>query len=168
LDELLGWVAGRFGRVEPRRRARAFVLGLLADPPRKNCWTIAEHAGQATPEGMQHLVAGAVEDEHAVRDDVRAYLFLKASPYELRLRRARIRSMATNAMPTVITAIHRAGAPMPATSMTAPMTINATAIQMMGFMATPPLLSMLPSEGLSETRVDFQNRASQGHSSPIH
>jgi hypothetical protein len=52
----------------------AFVLGLLADLPRKNCWTIAEHAGQATPDGMQHLLAGAVWDEHAVRDDVRDYL----------------------------------------------------------------------------------------------
>ncbi len=69
-----GRVAGRFGRVEPRRRARAFVLGLLADLPRKNCWTIAEHAGDATPDGMQHLLAGAVWDEHAVRDDVRDYL----------------------------------------------------------------------------------------------
>jgi hypothetical protein len=65
--------------------------------------------------------------------------FLKASPYELRLRRARIRSMATKAMPTAITAIHRAGAPMPATSRTAPMSINATAIQMKAVMATPPL-----------------------------
>jgi SRSO17 transposase len=74
LDELLGRVAGRFGRVEPRRHARAFVLGLLADLPRKNCWTIAEHAGQATPDGLQHLLAGSVWDEHAVRDDVRDYL----------------------------------------------------------------------------------------------
>jgi SRSO17 transposase len=74
LDELLGRVAGRFPRVEPRRHARALVLGLLADLPRKNCWTIAEHAGQATPDGMQHLLAGAVWDEHAVRDDVRDYL----------------------------------------------------------------------------------------------
>jgi hypothetical protein len=31
--------------MEPRRHARAFVLGLLADLPRKNCWTIAKHAG---------------------------------------------------------------------------------------------------------------------------
>jgi SRSO17 transposase len=74
LDELLGRVAGRFPRVEPRRHARALVLGLLADLPRKNCWTLAEHAGQATPDGLQHLLAGAVRDEHAVRDDVRAYL----------------------------------------------------------------------------------------------
>jgi hypothetical protein len=63
LEELLGRVAGRFGRVEPRRRARAFVLGLLADLPRKNCWGIAQHAGDATPDGMQHLLAGAVWNE---------------------------------------------------------------------------------------------------------
>jgi SRSO17 transposase len=74
LDELLGRVAGRFPRVEPRRRARAFVLGLLADLPRKNCWTLAEHAGDPSPDGMQHLLARAVWDHDAVRDDVRAYL----------------------------------------------------------------------------------------------
>jgi SRSO17 transposase len=74
LEELLGRVAGRFGRVEPRRRVRAFVLGLLSDLPRKNCWTLAEHAGDATPDGMQHLLARAVWDEDAVRDDIRDYL----------------------------------------------------------------------------------------------
>jgi SRSO17 transposase len=71
LEELVGRVAGRFGRVEPRRHAQAFVLGLLADLPRKNCWTIAEHAGQATPDGLQHLLAGAVWDHDGVRDDIR-------------------------------------------------------------------------------------------------
>jgi SRSO17 transposase len=74
LDELLGRVAGRFGRVDLRRRARAFVRGLLADLPRKNCWTIAEHAGDASPDGMQHLLARAVWDHDGVRDDVRAYV----------------------------------------------------------------------------------------------
>jgi SRSO17 transposase len=74
LEELLGRIAGRFGRVEPRRRARAFVCGLLADLPRKNCWTIAEHAGDVTPDGMQHLLARAVWDHDGVRDDVRAYV----------------------------------------------------------------------------------------------
>jgi hypothetical protein len=53
---LVARIAGRFARVEPRRRARAFLLGLLADLPRKNCWTIAEHAGDAGPEGMQHFL----------------------------------------------------------------------------------------------------------------
>jgi hypothetical protein len=50
------------------------VLGLLADLPRKNCWTIAEHAGQTSPDGLQHLLAGAVWDHDKVRDDVRDWL----------------------------------------------------------------------------------------------
>jgi SRSO17 transposase len=74
LQELWGRVAGRFGRVDLRWRARAFVRGLLADLPRKNCWTIAEHAGDPTPDGMQHLLARAVWDQDAVRDDVRDYV----------------------------------------------------------------------------------------------
>jgi SRSO17 transposase len=71
-DEVMGRVAGRFARVDLRRRARAFVGGLLSDLPRKNCWTIAEHAGDPNPDGMQHLLARAVWDHDAVRDDVRA------------------------------------------------------------------------------------------------
>src|SRR5215472_17169976 len=67
-------VGARFRRVEPRRRARALVVGLLSGLRRKNCWTIAEHAGDATPDGMQHLLAGAVWDADAVRDDVRGYV----------------------------------------------------------------------------------------------
>jgi SRSO17 transposase len=50
------------------------MLGLLADLPRKNCWTIAEHVGGATPDGMQHLLTRAVWDEHAIRDDIRDWL----------------------------------------------------------------------------------------------
>ncbi|MGA5700616.1 IS701 family transposase [Peterkaempfera bronchialis] len=71
-DQAMGRVAGRFARVEPRRRARALVLGLLSDLPRKNCWTLAAHAGDATPDGMQHLLHRAKCD--AVRDDIRAYV----------------------------------------------------------------------------------------------
>jgi hypothetical protein len=37
-DELMARIAGRFARVEPRRRARVFVLGLLSGLRRKNCW----------------------------------------------------------------------------------------------------------------------------------
>ena len=64
----------RFSRVEPRRRARAFVLGLLAELPRKNCQSIAEHAGDRTPHGMQHLLSRARWDAGRVRDDVRSYV----------------------------------------------------------------------------------------------
>ncbi|MEV7537015.1 IS701 family transposase [Streptomyces hydrogenans] len=67
-------IANRFSRVEPRRRVRRLVSGLLSDLPRKNCWTLAEHAGDATPDGMQHLLHHAKWDAEALRDDVRAYV----------------------------------------------------------------------------------------------
>ncbi len=41
---------------------------------RKNCWTIAEHRGAATPDGLQHLLARASWDADAVRDDLRDYV----------------------------------------------------------------------------------------------
>jgi SRSO17 transposase len=74
IDELLDRVADRFGRIECRRRVRAFVLGLLTDLPRKNCWTIAEHAGDATPDGMQHLLGRARWDTDGVAEDLRNYV----------------------------------------------------------------------------------------------
>ncbi|WP_307517037.1 IS701 family transposase [Streptomyces sp. W4I9-2] len=70
----MGRIAGRFARVEARRRAGRMVLGLLSDLPRKNCWTIAERAGEATPHGMRHLLCRASWDADAVRDDVRDYV----------------------------------------------------------------------------------------------
>jgi SRSO17 transposase len=72
-EQMLDRIAGRFARVEPRKRVRALLLGLLSELPDKNCWTIAEHAGDATPDGMQHLLNGAVWDADAVRDDLRDY-----------------------------------------------------------------------------------------------
>ena len=67
-------MAGRFARVETRRRAGTFLHGLLADLPRKNCWTIAEHAGEVDPYGMQHFLARASWDTNGVRDDLRDYV----------------------------------------------------------------------------------------------
>src|SRR5580698_10258377 len=74
LDDLFALVAGRFGRVEPRRRARAYVRGLLAPLAAKNGWTLAEAAGDATPDGMQRLLSAAAWDAGGVRDDVRGYV----------------------------------------------------------------------------------------------
>ena len=64
-------MAGRFARVETRRRVRRFLFGLLADLPRKNCWSIAEHAGDGDPHGMQYLLGRARWDTDGVRDDLR-------------------------------------------------------------------------------------------------
>jgi len=74
LDDLFALVAGRFGRVEPRRRARGYVRGLLAPLAVKNGWTLAEAAGDATPDGMQRLLNAAAWDADGVRDDVRGYV----------------------------------------------------------------------------------------------
>ena len=73
-DELMLTVGVRFRRPEPRRRVRDFVRGLLAPLPRKNCWSIAEHAGDASPDGMQDLLARAKWDDGQVRADVRAFV----------------------------------------------------------------------------------------------
>ena len=74
LDDLFALVAGRFPRVEPRLRARAYVRGLLAPLAVKNGWTLAEAAGDATPDGMQRLLNRAAWDADGVRDDVRGYV----------------------------------------------------------------------------------------------
>src|SRR4051794_7478799 len=56
LDELMGRLGPRFGRVEPRRRALAYLRGLLAPVGRKNGWQLAEAAGDRTPDGMQDFL----------------------------------------------------------------------------------------------------------------
>ena len=50
-------IAGRFGRREPRQRALAYLKGLLGSVERKNGWQLAEYAGDATPDGVQRLLA---------------------------------------------------------------------------------------------------------------
>jgi len=73
-DSAFARIAGRFGRVEPRRRARAYLLGLLSDVDTRTCWQLAEQAGDATPHRMQRLLGEAVWDADKVRDDVRGYV----------------------------------------------------------------------------------------------
>ncbi len=73
LEGLFARVAGRFHRAEPRLRARAYVRGLLAPLAGKNGWTLAEAAGDLTPNGMQRLLNKAAWDVDGVRDEVRAY-----------------------------------------------------------------------------------------------
>ena len=74
LAEVHARIAPRFARSEPRQRVLAYVQGLLAPVERKNSWTLAERAGEATPDGMQRLLAYADWDADAVRDDVRGYV----------------------------------------------------------------------------------------------
>ncbi len=43
-------------------------------PAAKNCWTLAEHVGDANPYGLQHLLSRARWDAAAVRDDIRGFV----------------------------------------------------------------------------------------------
>ena len=74
LDDVLARIAGRFSRVEPRKRAFAYVRGLLAPLERRNGWTLAEQAGDGSPDGVQALLCSPCWDADLVRDDVRDYV----------------------------------------------------------------------------------------------
>ncbi|WP_409497446.1 IS701 family transposase [Amycolatopsis sp. cmx-11-12] len=67
-------ISGRFTRLEPRGRAREYVSGLVAGLERKNGWTLAEQAGELSPDGMQRLLRWADWDIDGVRDDLRDYV----------------------------------------------------------------------------------------------
>ncbi|MDT5127169.1 MAG: hypothetical protein QOH54_2813 [Mycobacterium sp.] len=71
---VLDRIAPRFARYEPLRHAGELMAGMVSGLDRKNCWTIAEHRGSATPDGLQHLLARASWDADAVRDDLRDYV----------------------------------------------------------------------------------------------
>src|ERR687897_2405758 len=74
LDALAARIAPRFVRAEPRRRALAYLRGLLLPLERKNGWQLAEAAGDATPDGVQDFLSRMRWDADAVRDDLRAYV----------------------------------------------------------------------------------------------
>lgn len=55
-------VAPAFFRREPQLRARFYLMGLVSGLERKNGWTLAEFAGDATPDRVQRLLNGACWD----------------------------------------------------------------------------------------------------------
>src|ERR1700744_3278800 len=74
LEAVMDRIGGRLGRAEPRRRAQAYLRGLLSPVARKNGWQLAEVAGDRTPDGVQDFLARAHWDADLVRDDLRAYV----------------------------------------------------------------------------------------------
>ncbi len=74
LAELLGRLGVHFARVEPFQQAGKYVRGLMSDLPRKNCWTLAEYAGDPTPDRMQRLLERASWDTLAAMATVRAFV----------------------------------------------------------------------------------------------
>src|SRR3712207_2097737 len=63
-----------FARAEPRRRAVAYLRGLLSPAERDHRWQLAEVSGDATPCGLQHLLRRARWAAEAVRHGLRPYV----------------------------------------------------------------------------------------------
>src|SRR5258707_14606842 len=82
LEEVQERLAPYFERAEPRRRAMAYLRGLISSTERKNGWQLAELAGEATPDGMQRLLNTAKWDADQVRDDLQAYILTHLSDPE--------------------------------------------------------------------------------------
>jgi SRSO17 transposase len=74
LDELLAAFGPLFARVEPFRAAGGYIRGLMSDLPRKNCWSLAQEAGDATPDRMQRLLERARWDALAAMKAVRDFV----------------------------------------------------------------------------------------------
>ncbi|WP_406376974.1 IS701 family transposase [Streptomyces sp. NBC_00647] len=74
LEELFLRTGHRFKRVEPRRRMRDYIRGLLGPVGRKNGWQLAEYAGHRTPDRLQRLLNGARWNADELRDDLQHYV----------------------------------------------------------------------------------------------
>ncbi len=85
VEQVQGWdeafleFSHHFGRVETRGQARKYLRGLMAPIERRSGWSLAEHAGDATPDSMQALLCSPCFDRDAVRDAVRARIVAEIS-----------------------------------------------------------------------------------------
>jgi SRSO17 transposase len=73
-DTAFARIAGRFKRAEPRWAAHDYLLAVLSNVDTRSCWQLAEQAGHRSPYRMQSLLAEAVWDADAVRDDLHRYV----------------------------------------------------------------------------------------------
>jgi len=74
-----------FARVEPFGQARKYLIGLMSDLPRKNGWTIAEHAGDRTPDRTQRLLNHAVWDHDRAQGVIRRFVIDQLEDQPLRV-----------------------------------------------------------------------------------
>jgi SRSO17 transposase len=72
-NEMFAQAAGAFANAAVRRHGRPYLLGLLSQTERKNGWTLAEFAGDVSPDGLQRLLNFSPWDEDACRDAIGRY-----------------------------------------------------------------------------------------------
>lgn len=73
-QEVCERIGSVFARSETRKRAQAYLRGLLSPIERKNGWQLAEEAGESTPYAMQYLLDRAVWDAEHLREVLREYV----------------------------------------------------------------------------------------------
>jgi SRSO17 transposase len=74
VDELLERIGRHVVRPETRARLGDMLLALLSRRGPRNCWTLAEAAGEARPWGMQHLLSRAAWNTDAVVGELRDFV----------------------------------------------------------------------------------------------
>ena len=72
-EDLLGRVRGCFARPQTWLHAGRYLSALASGIPKRNGWTIAEQAGDRTPDRTQRLLNRAVWDTAAVMSQVRRF-----------------------------------------------------------------------------------------------
>jgi SRSO17 transposase len=85
LAVLHGRLRSCFARVQPFEQASKYVVGLMSDLPRKNGWTLAEYAGDTTPNRMQRLLNHAVWDHDQAQGIIRRYVTEQLGDQPLRV-----------------------------------------------------------------------------------
>lgn len=65
--------ADLFARSEQRARSQEYLRGLLGGVERRNGWQLAEHLGEATPDGTQRLLNGSTWSASGARDRLVAF-----------------------------------------------------------------------------------------------
>jgi hypothetical protein len=71
--ELLGLLRSCFVRAEPWLQAGKYVGALVSGLPKRNGWSIAQHAGDCTPDRTQRLLNRAAWDTFAAMGEVRRF-----------------------------------------------------------------------------------------------
>ena len=74
LGELIAGIRGCFVRVEPWLQAGKYVRACLSDLGKRNGWSIAEWAGDATPDKTQRLLNPACWDAAAAVSVIRRFV----------------------------------------------------------------------------------------------
>jgi hypothetical protein len=87
---LLGLLRSCFARTQTWLQAGKYVSALVSELPSRNGWSVAEQAGDRTPDKSQRLLSRACWDEAAAMSQVRRYAAAGLDEAARRSRRRRV------------------------------------------------------------------------------